>query len=90
MNWIQKKLQSFVEKAKQTFKRQRPSREDQADSMWINCPGCNQMQLKEDLKKNFNVCKCTHHFDLDPKTRFSRPVIEKLFISFSEASSAGK
>ena len=63
MNWIQKKLQSFVEKAKQTFKRERPSRKDQEDSLWINCPGCNQMLLKEDLKKNFNVCKCTHHFD---------------------------
>ena len=71
MNWIQKKLQSFVDKAKQTFKRARPSKKDQADSMWVNCPSCNQMQLREDLKKNFNICKCTHHFDLDPKTRFS-------------------
>ena len=71
MNWIKAKVKSFVEKAKQSFNRQRPSKEDQADSMWINCPSCNQMQLKEDLKKNFNVCKCTHHFDLDPKTRFS-------------------
>ena len=71
-NWIQKKLQSFVDKAKQTFNRKRASKEDQADSMWINCPGCNKMQLKEDLKKNFNVCKCSHHFDLDPKTRFSK------------------
>ncbi len=70
-NWIQKKLQSFVDKAKQTFIRKRASKEDQADSMWINCPGCNKMQLKEDLKKNLNVCKCSHHFDLDPKTRFS-------------------
>ena len=70
MNWIKEKVKSFVEKAKQSFNRQRPSKEDQADGMWINCPGCNQMQLKEDLK-NFNVCKCTHHFDLDPKTRFS-------------------
>ena len=70
-NWIKKKLQSFVDKAKQTFNRKRASKQDQADSMWINCPGCNKMQLKEDLKKNFNVCKCFHHFDLDPKTRFS-------------------
>ena len=76
MNWIQKKLQSFVEKAKQTFKRERPSRKDQEDSLWINCPGCNQMLLKEDLKKNFNVCKCTHHFDLDPKTRFSEMLFD--------------
>ena len=71
MNWIKNLKKSFVEKVKNTFKRQRPSKEDQSDSMWINCPSCNQMQLKEDLKKNFNVCTCTHHFDLDPKTRFS-------------------
>ena len=49
MNWIQKKLQSFVKK-KQTFKRERASRKDQDDSLWVNC-GCNKMQLKEDLKK---------------------------------------
>ena len=55
MNWIKNLKKSFVEKVKKTFKRERPSREDQADSLWINCPGCNQMLLKEDLKKNFNV-----------------------------------
>ena len=71
MNWIKNLKKSFVDKVKNTFKRQRPSKEDQSDSMWINCPSCNQMQLKLDLKKNFNVCTCTHHFDLDPKTRFS-------------------
>jgi acetyl-CoA carboxylase carboxyl transferase subunit beta len=71
MNWIKNLKKSFVEKVKNTFQRQRPSKKDQSDSMWINCPSCNQMQLKEDLKKNFNVCTCTHHFDLDPKTRFS-------------------
>ena len=70
MNWIKEKVKSFVEKAKQSFKRERPSKSDQADSMWINCPGCNQMQLRDDLKKNFNICKCSHHFDLDPKVRF--------------------
>ncbi len=71
MNWIKNLKKSFVEKVKNTVKRQRPSKEDQSDSMWINCPSCNQMQLKLDLKKNFNVCTCTYHFDLDPKTRFS-------------------
>ena len=30
-------------------------------------PGCNQMLLKEDLKKILNACKCTHHVML-PKT----------------------
>ena len=71
MNWIQAKLQSFVEKAKQTFKRDRPSKKDQLNSPWVNCPGCNQMKLRDDLKKNFNVCECSHHFDLDPKILFT-------------------
>ncbi len=74
MNWIKSKIQSFVEKAKQTFKRRRPTKEDQDNSLWLNCPGCSQMQLKQDLKNNYNICKCSHHFDLDPKIRF-----EKLF-----------
>ena len=72
MNWIKSKIQSFVEKAKQTFKKDRPTKAEQKDSLWINCPGCNQMQLKEDLNKNYNICACSHHFDLDPKTRFSK------------------
>ena len=76
MNWIQKKLQSFVEKAKNTFKRQRPSKDDQEKSLWINCPGCKNMQLKEDLLKDFNICKCNFHFDLDPKIKF-----EKLYLT---------
>ncbi len=70
MNWIKSKIQSFVEKAKQTFKKQRPTKQDQDNSLWLNCPGCNQMQLKQDLKNNYNICKCSHHFDLDPKIRF--------------------
>ena len=70
MNWIKNKILSFVEKAKDKFKKSRPSKEDQDKSLWVNCPECNQMQLKEDLKKNYNICKCSHHFDLDPKIRF--------------------
>ena len=76
MNWIKSRIASFVEKAKTTFKRDRPNKQAQSDSLWINCPGCNQMQLKEDLKKNFNVCSCLHHFDLDPKTRFDRLIFD--------------
>ena len=61
---------SFVQKTKDKFRKNRPSKEEQEKSLWINCPECNQMQLKEDLRKNFNICKCSFHFDLDPKTRF--------------------
>jgi len=77
MNWIQKKLQSFVEKAKQTFKKNRPSKAEQANSAWVNCPGCNQMKLREDLKKNFNICDCNHHFDLDPKILFTELLFDE-------------
>ena len=49
-NWIKNKILSFVEKAKDKFQKVRPSKEDQDKSLWVNCPECNQMQLKEDLK----------------------------------------
>ena len=70
MNWIKNRILSFVQKAKDTFKKSRPSKEDQEKSLWINCPECNQMQLKEDLKNNYNICKCSYHFDLDPETKY--------------------
>ena len=70
MNWIKNKILSFVEQTKNKFKKERPSKDDLAKSLWVNCPECNQMELKEDLKKNFNICKCSYHFDLDPKIRF--------------------
>ncbi len=72
MNWIKSQILSFVEKAKNKFKTSRPSKEDQDKSLWISCPGCKQMQLKEDLSKNFNICKCGFHFDLDPKIKFDQ------------------
>ena len=70
MNWIKNKILSFVEQTKSKFKKDRPSKQDQEKSLWINCPECNQMQLKDDLQKNYNVCKCKYHFDLNPKIRF--------------------
>tara|TARA_B110001452_G_scaffold255341_1_gene247691 strand:- start:1128 stop:2096 length:969 start_codon:yes stop_codon:yes gene_type:complete len=77
MNWIKNSILSFVQKAKDKFKKERASKKDQEQSLWINCPGCNQMQLKEDLKQNFNICKCSHHFDLDPKIRFKNLLFDE-------------
>ena len=77
MNWIKSKIQSFVEKAKKTFKKERPSKAEQNNSLWINCPSCNKMSLKEDLKKNYNVCSCNYHFDLDPKIRFTELLFDE-------------
>ncbi len=52
MNWISAKLKSFVEKAKNTFKRQRPSKDDQEKSLWTSCD-CKNLIYKEDLESNF-------------------------------------
>ena len=46
MNWIKNRILSFVQKTKDKFKKDRPSKKDQEKSLWLNCPECNQMQLK--------------------------------------------
>ena len=70
MNWIKNKVLGFVQRAQESFKKNRPSKKEQSESLWVNCPGCGQMQLKSDLENQYNICKCSHHFDLDPKIRF--------------------
>ena len=87
MIWIKNSILSFVQKAKDKFKKSRPSKKDQEQSLWINCPGCNQMQLKEDLKQNFNICKCSYHFDLDPKIRFKNLLFDDGFFEQIECPS---
>ena len=77
MNWIKAQIEKFVEKAKTTLKKNRPTKAEQKNSLWINCPSCNQMQLKTDLEKNFNICSCNYHFDLDPKIRFSELLFDE-------------
>ncbi len=70
MNWIKNKVLGFVEKAKATFKKNRPTRQDQSESLWVSCPGCKEMQLKTDLQSQYSICKCSYHFDLEPKIMF--------------------
>ncbi|MFL2890031.1 MAG: carboxyl transferase domain-containing protein [Pelagibacteraceae bacterium] len=70
MNWIQKNVLGFVQKAKDTFKRIRPSKKEQAESLWLNCPGCKELKLKTDLEP-YMICSCNYHFDLSPRVRFS-------------------
>lgn len=71
MNWISAKLKSFVEKAKNTFKRQRPSKDDQEKSLWTSCD-CKNLIYKEDLESNFFCCpKCGYHHKLTCIQRFN-------------------
>ena len=72
MNWIKSKISKFVEIAKNKIIKKRSNNIEASESLWISCPGCNDMQLKTDLIEKLNICKCSHHFDLDPKTRFEK------------------
>ena len=87
MNWIKNKILSFVQKTKDKFKKNRATKEEQEKSLWINCPDCNQMELKEDLKKNFNICKCSYHFDLSPEIRFKNLLFDDGFYELIECPS---
>ena len=58
MNWIKAQIEKFVEKAKKTLKKNRPTKTEQKNSLWINCPSCNQMQLKKYLENNLRVRSC--------------------------------
>jgi acetyl-CoA carboxylase beta subunit len=72
LNWIKSKISKFVEIAKNKIIKKRSNDAEASESLWISCPGCNEMQLKKDLKNQFNICKCSYSFDLDPKTRFEK------------------
>ena len=72
MNWIKSKISKFVEIAKNKIIKKRANDAEASESLWISCTGCNEMQLKKDLKNQFNICKCSYSFDLDPKTRFEK------------------
>ena len=60
MNWIKNKILSFVQKTKDRFKKDRPSKQDQEKSLWLNCPECNKMELKDKLVV-FKDASFNHH-----------------------------
>ena len=75
MNWLTGKITKFVEIAKNQILKKRSSLET-SQSLWVSCSGCKEMQLKKDLEKQLNICKCSYHFDLDPKTRFEKTLFD--------------
>ena len=77
MNWITGKIKKFVEIYKNKVFKTLLSKSPVSESLWISCPGCKQMKLKEDLEKRFNICDCSFHFDLDPKIRFSKLLFDE-------------
>ncbi len=62
MNWIKDKIKKFGDSLKK-YTRRRPSRDEQENADWINCPSCKKLQYKKDLAGLHFVCSCNYHFD---------------------------
>jgi acetyl-CoA carboxylase carboxyl transferase subunit beta len=76
MNWLTGKITKFVETAKNKILKKRSSSLETSQSLWVSCPDCKEMLLKTDLQEQLNICKCSYHFDLDPKTRFEKTLFD--------------
>ena len=68
MNWIKDKIKKFGDSLKK-YTRKRPSRTEQENADWINCPSCKKLQYKKDLESLQFICSCNYHFDYPAKLR---------------------
>ena len=71
MNWIRDKIKKFGESLKR-YTRKRPSKNEQENANWVNCPSCKKLQYKTDLKEKQFVCSCNYHFDYPAKLRLKK------------------
>ena len=49
MNWIKDKIKKFGDSLKK-YTRKRPSRNEQENADWINCPSCKKLQYKKNIR----------------------------------------
>tara|TARA_B100001540_G_scaffold310083_1_gene327317 strand:+ start:762 stop:1727 length:966 start_codon:yes stop_codon:yes gene_type:complete len=68
MNWIKDKIKKFGDSLKK-YTRKRPSKNEQENADWINCPSCKKLQYKKDLESAYYICSCNYHFDYPAKLR---------------------
>ena len=68
MNWIKDKIKKFGDSLKK-YTRKRPSKNEQENADWINCPSCKKLQYKKDLESLQFICSCNYHFDYPAKLR---------------------
>ena len=52
MNWIKDKIKKFGDSLKK-YTRKRPSKNEQENADWINCPSCKKLQYKKDFEIKF-------------------------------------
>ncbi len=68
MNWIRDKIKKFGDSLKK-YTRKRPSKNEQENADWINCPSCKKLQYKKELRDSEFICSCNYHFDYPAKLR---------------------
>ncbi len=68
MNWIRDKIKKFGDSLKK-YTRRRPSKNEQENADWINCPSCKKLQYKKDLGNSNFICSCNYHFDYPAQLR---------------------
>ena len=68
MNWIKDKIKKFGDSLKK-YTRKRPSKNEQENADWINCPSCKKLQYKKDLESLQFICSCNYHFDYPARLR---------------------
>ena len=81
MNWIRDRIKKFGDSLKK-YTRKRPSKNEQENADWINCPSCKKLQYKKDLESLHFICSCNYHFDYPARLRlkniFDSSMYEKI------------
>ncbi|QXM06604.1 acetyl-CoA carboxylase, carboxyltransferase subunit beta [Crassaminicella indica] len=55
------------------------------DALWVRCKGCNELVLKEDVKKNMHICpKCDHYFRIGARERIHLLLDENSFVEYDK------
>mgnify|MGYP000411540673 CR=1 FL=1 len=75
MNWIKDRIKKFGESLKR-YTRKRPSKNEQENADWINCPSCKKLQYKKDLLGAHFICSCNYHFDYPAKLRLRNLIFD--------------
>ena len=71
MNWIKDKIKKFSQQVKKIV-RSRPTAKEVAEGLFKTCPVCSKINLKDEMKKNYEICSCSYHFEISPIDRFQK------------------
>ena len=71
MNWIKDKIKKFSQQVKKIV-RSRPTAKEVTEGLFKTCPVCSKINLNDEMKKNYEICSCSYHFEISPIDRFQK------------------